>query len=147
MNRRGVTLIELLITVVIGAIAFFALAMPFIAERASWGAGNRQTEAQRDAQMGMRAIARTARASSSYNAVTGFTVACGTTTFTKVGSQLLMNNCGTPLTLINGVKSQVASFSITPVGTKLVSVVLRVTRVGGQEDEQLQSQLFLRNAP
>ena len=146
MTRRGVTLVELIVTVVIGAIAFFALAMPFIAERSFWGSGNRQTEAQRDAQVVMRAIARTARSSSGYNAVTGFTVNCGTTSFTKSGSQLLMDSCGDALTLIDGAKSQVASFSITPVSTKLVTVQLRITRVGGQEDESLQSQLFLRNA-
>jgi prepilin-type N-terminal cleavage/methylation domain-containing protein len=146
MNRRGVTLIELLMAVIIGGIAFFALAMPFIAERVFWGSGNRQTEAQRDAHMVMRAIGRVARESSAYGAVTGFTVTCGTATFAANAGQLQMNRCGELLTLVDGVQSQVAAFSITPAGTNMVTVQLRVTRFGGQEDEQLQTQLYLRNA-
>ena len=61
MNRRGVTLIELLITVMIGAIAMFALVPPFIAEGNFFRKGKRQTEAQRDAQMVLRAMARAVR--------------------------------------------------------------------------------------
>ena len=66
MNRRGVTLIEMLIALVISAIAMMALAVPLIAERAMVGSGKAQTEAQRDAEMVLRAIARAALGSDQY---------------------------------------------------------------------------------
>ncbi len=69
-SRRGVTLIELLMAVVIGAIAMFALVPSFVAERVFWGNTQRQTEAQRDGQMGMRAIARTGREGTAYTFTT-----------------------------------------------------------------------------
>ena len=63
MSRRCVTLLELLIATVISTIAMFALVPPFLAEGNLFRKGQRQTEAQRDAQMAMRAIARVARES------------------------------------------------------------------------------------
>ena len=69
MNRRGVTLIELLITIIIGAIAMLALAVPFSAERIFWLRGDTQAEAQRDAQLALRAMARVGRQSSCYEIV------------------------------------------------------------------------------
>ena len=165
MIRRGVTLIELIMTMVIGAIAFFALSVPFVAERSLWGSGTRQTEAQRDAQVILRAIARTARQSGYYQ-ITG---AAGSNTITfydkppaqggvirgcfrggvAFGNQFQMDSTACSAAspaLVDGVQSRVATFSITPIGTKLVNVQLRVTRLGGQENEQIRSQLFLRNA-
>ena len=149
MNRHGVTLIELMMTMVIGAIAFFALSVPFTAERTFWGAGNRQTEAQRDAQMVLRTIARTGRQSTGYNAALArFNVACGTESYAATNGQLTLTKCaGGTVTLIDGVKSRVAAFSITPVGTKLVDVRIQITRQGGVENEDLRSQIFMRNAP
>ena len=64
--HRGVTLVEVLITVVIASIAMMALAVPFVAERSFWGVGKRQTEAQRDAQLAMRTIARMGREGATY---------------------------------------------------------------------------------
>ena len=40
MNRCGVTLIELLITTIIGSIAMLALAVPFSSERIFWLSGH-----------------------------------------------------------------------------------------------------------
>ena len=156
MSRRGVTLIELLIALVISAIAFFALAMPFIAERSFWLSGNRQTEAQRDAQIAMRAIARVARASSSYAIANGgakitFTVPGSTPCFQggpAFGSQLqLFTTCGTPppALLIDGNRSKVTSLVMTAVNTKLVRVQLQVT-YQNQKNELLVTNLLLRNA-
>jgi type II secretory pathway pseudopilin PulG len=59
-----VTLIEVLVTVVISAIAMMALAMPVVAERRFWTIGIQQTQVQRDAQVALRAIAKVARQSS-----------------------------------------------------------------------------------
>ena len=148
MNRRGVTLVELIMTVVIGAIAFFALSVPFVAERTFWSSGTRQTEAQRDAQLVLRAIARTARQSSGYNAALGqFTTVCGTESFTAASGQLTLTDCaGNTLTLIDGFRSQVAAFSITAVGTKLVDVHVQIIRQGGVENEDLRTRIFMRNA-
>lgn len=148
MNQRGVTLVELVITVVIGAIAFSALSVPFMSERSFWGSGTRQTEAQRDAQVVLRAVARTARESTGYDSALGqFTVACGTESFAATGGQLTLTDCaGTALTLIDGASSQAAIFSITPVGNRLVDVHIKITRQGGAENADMQSRIFMRNA-
>ena len=161
MNRRGVTLIELLMAIVIGTIAFFALAMPFIAERSFWNSGRRQAEAQRDAQMGLRAMARVARQSTSYavsqgGAQVAFTPPSGGSPSCfrggpAFGNQLLLfanTTCtGSPLVLIDGNRSRVTSLimtSITP--NRLVQVQLQVTHQN-QRTELLATNLFLRNAP
>lgn len=60
-GRRGVTLIELLVAVVIGAIACLGLSAPMMAERRFWILGNAQAESQRNAQLATRAIARVVR--------------------------------------------------------------------------------------
>ena len=158
MNRRGFTIIELLMAVVIGAIAMMALAIPFIAERSFFGTGKRQTEAQRDAQMALRALARTARMSTTYDAsVPGqlsFTVpSCGTSIFERhAGGEFHLHGCSGDLVLIDGVRSRVASFTVTPIiANKLVRVQLQMTnRLSAtdprQRSELLVTELFLRNA-
>ncbi len=164
MNRRGVTLIELLMAVVIGAIAMFALVPPFLAEGNLFRKGKRQTEAQRDAQMGMRAIARVGRQSLSYSpnspgSILVFTEPVGgQACFQRLGNQLIVTrpNCvggalGVNTTvLIDGVRSQVANFTMTPVTNKLVRVHLEVTHRLRTTDplsekETLETELLLRN--
>ena len=61
-RQRGVTLVELLVTIIIGSIAFMALTLPFVAERATWQIGRAKAESQRDAQLALTALARTAHA-------------------------------------------------------------------------------------
>ena len=157
MTRRGVTLIELLITVVIGAIAFFALAMPLIAERSFSASGRRQAEAQRDAQMALRAMARVTREGSAYNPATNaFTVPCGTVTFEAHGDgSFHRHGCLGDATLIDGSigRSKVTSFTVTPViANKLVQIALTVTHQlratnPTTRSETLVTNLYLRNAP
>src|SRR3989338_6543618 len=72
-SRRGVTLIEVLMVVVISAIAMFALVPPFLAEGSLFRKGKRQTEAQRDAQMALRAMGFAARESNSAEVTSGAT--------------------------------------------------------------------------
>lgn len=161
MNRRGVTLIELLMTIIIGSIAFFPLAVPFVGERSFWGTGQRQTEAQRDAQMVLRAMARVVRESN------GYTIAAGGVTFngapTCGGNPVIFElhpggvfhqHCGSNTTiLIDGVRSKVTSFTPTTIiANKLVQVALTVTHQLRTTDsrtrsETLATQLYLRNAP
>ena len=150
---------ELLVILVIGSIAMMALAAPFSAERSLWGTGKRQTEAQRDAQIALRAIARVAHESSAYaiagNAIT-FTAPCGPRQFSLVsGNQLrFTDNCppAKTLTLIDGLRSQVANFTLTPVITnRLVRIQLQVTNRlrttdTQQRSELLITELYLRNA-
>ena len=170
MNRRGVTLIELLITVIIGSIAMLALAVPFSAERIFWLRGDTQAEAQRDAQLALRAIARVARQSTCYeiagtNQVTLYagprvTGACtggingcfrGGPTF-GFQFQSYPGACGaSPTILLDGTRSQVTALSITRPSAgsdRLVQFQLGVTNSRGtrQSSEQLATEIFLRNA-
>ena len=169
MNRRAVTLIELLITIVIGSIAMFALAVPFSAERIFWLSGRARTEAQRDAQLALRAMARVARQSACYDIVgadqvtlyagprvglacTGATNGC----FRRVGNQF-ESYSGTlctgvsPALVIDGGRSQVTALSIirSAAGSdRLVQAQLTVRNTAGsqQQTEQLLTELYLRNA-
>lgn len=170
MNRRGVTLIEVLMAVVISAIAMFALVPPFIAEGSFFRKGRRQTEAQRDAQVALRALARTARQSGFYqiagvagsNTVTfydkapaqgGVILGCfqGGLAF---GSQFQMDaaacTAASPA-LIDGSRSRVQSFTATQViPNKLVRLRLDVAHRlrptdPTPENEVLETELFLRN--
>ena len=153
----GVTLLELLIAMIIGSIAFFALAVPFVAERSFWNTGARQAEAQRDAQFVLRAIARIARQSSGYAISEGgakitFTTPGGPASCVRGGATYsgqmhLYEDCGVSpqLMLIDGVRSRVTTLAITAVTSSLVHIQLRVTHQN-QQDEQLDTDLFLRNA-
>ena len=165
MNRRGVTLIELLMAVVIGAIAMFALVPPFIAEGNFFRKGKRQTEAQRDAQVVLRTIARLARESASYaidadgTGVTFYADQGGTVCKAYFDGDPVVTGgldvdyacVGSPSILIDGVRSKVASFTITPVvPNRLVSLHLDVTHRLRTTDpftehEVLDTELFLRN--
>ena len=158
-EEGGVTLVEMLITVVIGAIALFALAVPLVARSSFEISGNAQAEAQRDAQLGLEAMERVARASNRYtvggggNSIT-FTDPAGCVLSFQggpaFGSQLLMSpGCGAAATvpLIDGNRSQVTAFAVTTVrANRLVRVNLTVLH-RGRETESLQTELFLRNAP
>ena len=163
-GKRGVTLIELLLTLVISSIAFLALVVPFVAERSFWGAGRAQTEAQRDAQMALRAIARVARGSGSYaidadaRGITFYEDPAKTVCRAyfdgdpSVGAGFLdmVDRCGAgpTATLIDGnpAQSRVTDLLITEVvPDRLVNIQLGVTH-NDREDEFLETELFLRNA-
>ncbi len=161
---RGVTLIELMITTVIGSIAFMALAVPFVAERRFWVTGNAQVEAQRDAQMAMRAIGVVARESGDYrildsggNVRLRFELPCGNKEFRRGpafnGGQLEFRNISCPPSegppssiLIDGVRSRVTELTFTPViDDKLVHVRLVVAHQN-LADEVLETDFYLRNS-
>ena len=169
-SRRGVTLIEVLIAVVISAIAMFALVPPFLAEGNLFRKGKRQTEAQRDAQMALRAMARVGRSGLEAPVIgsnrVGFTVPCtlfgvgapltARVVFLSSNGQLQMTNfclgSGVTSTLIDGTRSRVTSFTSTAIiPNKLVHVQLQVTHSLTATDPQseletLDTELFLRNA-
>ena len=168
MNRSAVTLIELLITIVIGSIAMLALAVPFSAERIFWLSGRARTEAQRDAQLALRAMARVARQSACYEIVgdqvtfyagarTGGNCPAATVSgcFRRSGNQF-ESYSGTlctgvsPTLLIDGGRSQVTALSIIrpAAGDRLVQAQLTVRHTAGsqQQTEQLLTELYLRNA-
>ena len=153
-NQQGVTLIELLIVMFLSIIALMAATTPFVGERSFWGTGSRQAEAQRSAQVVMRAIARVAREGTSYfilnNQIT-FTTPCGTRVFQTAGNGnnqfQMVDNCVIPaltVTLIYGVKSKVTQFVPAQINTKLVDIQLQVKQEN-QQSEQLQTQIYLRN--
>ena len=169
MNRRGVTIIELLITVLIGAIAMFALVPPFIAEENFFRKGKRQTESQRDAQMAFRAIARAARQSQAYTVVSaGPTIGAisfqpptgpalcfygGSPASSQQGRLRVGPGCesANPTVLIDGVRSRVQSFTITQVvPNRLVRIRLDVSHRLRTTDpfsanELIETELYLRN--
>ena len=155
----GVTLVELLVTLIIAGIAFFPLAVPFFFERSFFRQGERQTEAQRDAQVAMRAIGRVARGSSGY-LING---AADQVTFSDpavapctpffqggpnfAGQFVMSDGCPVPQTtaLIDGVRSQVVHLRFDPVvAGRLVRAHIEVVREG-QEREHLETEIFLRN--
>lgn len=167
MNRRGVTLIEVLMATVISAIAMFALAAPLIAEGQLFRKGKRQTESQRDAQIALRAVARTARQGGSYQ-VTGASPSHILTIYDKPGGVIIGCFQGGPVfgsqfqtdttacspaspALIDALRSRVTSFTVTPViPNKLVRIRLDVshrlqTSDSYTENELLETELFLRN--
>src|SRR3989338_3702824 len=167
MNRRGVTLIEVLMVIVISAIAMFALVPPFLAEGSLFRKGKRQTEAQRDAQMALRSMARFGRESTGYSlppAPTSVTVRftppvggdncfIGTPISQGGNGQFVFNpGCGDGqlILLIDGVRSRLEEMTATAiVPNKLLRVRLVVShRLRGnpnpdprQEDEVLDTTL------
>jgi prepilin-type N-terminal cleavage/methylation domain-containing protein len=153
MNRQGVTLIELLVTIVIGGIAFMALAVPFVAERTFWGSGTAQAESQRDAQVGLRAVARAMRQGSNpslgVNAPASsmaFDAPCGRITFSggpTFGEELRISGCGSTSTLIGG-RSRVTGFAMTRLSDNLIRVQIDVLH-RGRESEYLETQILMRN--
>lgn len=162
-GSAGVTLVELLVAFLICGIAFFGLAVPFFSDRLFWMQGERQVEAQRDAQVVLRAMARSARTSSRHNLTVGasansitFNLLCsdgvtsGTRQFTGTpgsGGQLQMtDSCsGQTVTLIDGNRSQVTDWQVTAVTSQLVLVRLQVTQKG-ERSELLETEIYLRNA-
>jgi prepilin-type N-terminal cleavage/methylation domain-containing protein len=161
MSRRGVTLVELLITVIIGSIAFFALSVPFVTERSIWVAGKAQTEAQRDAQLVFRSIARQARQSSGYtlNSLESITLDVtdcdgdpltddsGTMTFERhAAGEFHWHDCdGNTIVLIDGVTSQVTSFTVQGLSADRIALAIDVLH-NNRENEVLATEIFLRNA-
>lgn len=170
MNKRGVTLIEALITLIIAGIAMFGLAAPFIAERAFWGSGKAQAESQRDAEMALRAIARVARESDTceplpffgpdsiqleFNGPAGgrcFEGGPGFGDQFRIGESCTGGaGIGGLDTLIDGNRSKVVSFqAVEIVDDRLVRIRLEVTHEaivgsGRQENEVLETEVFLRN--
>lgn len=160
-SKKGITLLEALITIIIASIAFFALAMPFIAERSFWSSGERQVAAQRDAQLVTRAIARVARESDNYliDNTAGypqilFDRFCGDNSSFQGGPTLgtgrldFTNTCVSPTqtySLIDGVKSKVTQFAVTQINAKLFKVRINVLHEN-ETNELLETQIYLRNA-
>ena len=153
-HRRGFTLIEVLMTIVISSIAMMALATPFVAERRFWLLGTAQSEAQRDAQVVLRSMARTVRQSTGYNVATNtfnFAGCPNGRQFRRTGAgnnQLqFVDNCpgGQTITWIDGNRSRVTNFTITAINSRLVQVWLDVT-YNNSENESLITEILLRNA-
>ncbi len=165
--RRGVTLIELLIALVISGIAMMAIAMPFVAERAFWRHGMQQTQAQRDAQLAMRAIARAARGSTGYTISSSGPSKAKITFATSqvcagnnqifdggpnVGSGALTSQCGSNAAqyLINRPGDQTGSkvtelrFQSASTSNR-VHIIITVT-TKNNESERLETDVYLRNA-
>ena len=154
-------------TVIIGSIAMLALWPPFVAERVFWNRGKRQTEAQRDAQMAMRAMARVARQSSTCDVYTssnetdiaftspssGGGCFIGFVGGANAGQLWLRATCDSANTtvLIDGVRSRITNIAAEEVvNDRLVRVRVVVshrlrTTDPRQEDEILETKLFLRN--
>ena len=158
-NQQGVTLIELLIVMFLSIIALMAATTPFVGERSFWGTGSRQAEAQRSAQVVLRAIARVARQSTSFtlaaNQITFTSICSSGSTNTRIfktagtgNSQFqFVDNCVAPaltVTLVDGAKSKVTQFTPTSINTKLVDIQLQIQQEN-QQSELLQTELYLRN--
>ena len=162
-NSSGVTLVELLVALLISGMALFGLAVPFFSEQLFWRQGDRQAEAQRDAQVVLRVLARAARMSSGHNLAVGtssnsitFNLICpdgvtsGTRQFTGTpggsGQFRMTDSCsGQTVTFIDGNRSEVTDWEVTAVSSQSVSVRIEVTRKGDRS-ELLETGIYLRNA-
>ena len=174
-TQKGVTLIELLMVIVISAIAMMALAVPLVAERAFLGSGQAQAESQRDGEMALRAMAHGARQSSACNItplgatntqvqfVGGLRCFKGGPDYPAAGGgelHLFDESCtgsGGIAILIDGNRSKVEEMTVSePINNKLVRVHLRVSHrpinlppvldnAERVEDEVLDTEIFLRN--
>jgi hypothetical protein len=157
-----VTLVELLTAMAISTIALFGLAIPFVAERNFWSSGESQTEAQRDAQLILGAMAFIGREASVYTVSGSGDQITFRTSFSpagpgpcdiefrggpSLGGQLEMEDdcAGQTTVLIDGNRSVVTNFIVNPISPRLVQIRLEVTH-GGRRDELLETQIFLRNA-
>ena len=166
-SQKGITLIEILIVSIIGVIALLALAVPFMAERRFSGLGKSQVEAQRDAQLVTRAIARVARESYSYTRG-GVNITDASITFKQPSESFVcfrggstFNNgqlhrleginatCGgiptTTTVLIDGIRSKVTNFTATSVVPKKIVDLQINVQYQNQRSELLQTRIYLRN--
>ncbi len=154
---RGISLVELLTAMTISTIALSGLAVPFLAERTFWLSGESQAEAQRDAQLALRAMALVARESNGHAAFASgdqiiFANPYAGCSFLFQGGQnfggrfqVVDVGCTDQTTvLIDGNRSVVTNFVVQPITPKLVSVQL-VVRHRNRRNETLQTQIFLRN--
>ena len=155
-NERGFTLAELLIAMIISVIAVLMIAIPFVAERNFWRTGQDRVEARRDAQMVLRAMARIGRSSLEYEvggtSILIFRGCSEGQVFQLTGANndqlVLMNNCATPAEtqiLIDGGRSRVNQFAVTPLSDRVVRIELEIIR-GNEVSGLLQTELFVRNA-
>lgn len=172
-RRRGFTLVELLIATLISFLVLLALSVPFVAQNSFWTRGSTQVDAQRDAQLVLSTIAKSARQKVTYTAITttpgnGILVLrepCGSVTFQggpAFGGQLQVQSTGTcpsplNLTLIDGVRSRVTNFTpihvSAPPDYKLLRIQLAVTNAyrtaaanANSSSEFLDTEIHLRNA-
>ena len=164
-KQKGLTLIEFLIVAIIGVIALIALAVPFMAERRFSGLGKSQVEAQRDAQLVTRAIARIARESSFFSfagpagdSTLSFTTPCGSVSFRggsafnnggpNNGQLIRTDQCVVPnvtTVLIDGTRSKITNFTATTViPQKIVDLQVNI-QYQNQRSELLQTRIYLRN--
>jgi hypothetical protein len=153
-------LIELLIALVMGALVLMGLTMGFVSDRALWSAGIAQSESQRDAQVALRAIARAARESNGYtitatpdstqlNFAGPFGGLCveGGAAF-EGGRLALHDDCAAPVSttyVIDGLRSRVTTFFVTPISTRLIRIQLEVA-YRDRGTELLETEVLLRNA-
>ena len=163
LHRReaqcGFTLVEMLVTILMSALVFFSLAMLLSTAQSFRGSGENQTEAQRDASLVLKTMARIARQSTSYTIslngakVTFTSGACspsfqGGPTIGPGGGQVQMSDgCSTLATtlLIDGAWSRATQFQMTVVSSKVVHARVQIT-YQGRQNELLETDLFLRNA-
>lgn len=165
-SDQGATLVEVLVALVIGVIVLLALAVPYASESSFWNVGNRQAEAQRDADVVLRSISKIARQCNSFtpggsagDVTITFVPPTGPSVCFEGGASYptVLNggqfhwktgSCTSPtstVTLIDGVASKVTNFSATTiVSNKLVKINLTILNKN-QQTEIMEKQIFLRN--
>jgi prepilin-type N-terminal cleavage/methylation domain-containing protein len=159
MNRRGMTLVELLVTLVIAGIAFSTIVIPFATERAFWKVGERKAEAQQSAEVVLRAMGRHGRHASQFAITTigpqtilTFTPISGSAMIFRGGpafngGQLIMQDISNSGVLIDGVRTKVTNYTVTTlIPNRLVRVRLEVQHVAdANRKEVMETEIHLRN--
>ena len=158
-GQWGVTLVEMLVTIVMSTMVFLSLTILLSTAQSFRGSGENQTEVQRDASLILKTMAHIARQSTGYTIslngakVTFTSGACspsfqGGPTIGPGGGQVQMSDgCSIPTTtlLIDGAWSRATQFQMTSVSpNKVVHARIQIT-YRGLQNELLETDLFLRN--
>lgn len=152
--KRGFTILELLLTVLIFSAIFLATFTALSMGRRSWRIGIAQIEVQQDARKVMDAMLRELRAASAIDPSTfidgvsddiiNFTVNAETVSYAVVAEQLVRTAAGTPSVLANNISG--VQFNLFGGDVIYVNLTTQSTTVLGQPVQAiLNSQVLLRN--
>ena len=150
-NKKGFSLIEMMVVVVILGLIVLGLVTFFTGGVRSWISGQSQLEAQRNARQAMDLMVREIREGKSYSGTTSSVTvdipdlgseSAYSVTFKKIGNIIYREVNSNPIQLINNVKT----LSFPPTDSSKVHIILEVdVDDDGNPDITLDTDVNLRN--